>query len=169
MQSSKLWGKDSGFLKMVISTLVIVLWVTLFSSILSGFETLRVWPTIASYPLFLIIVRIVPTVLFLVVIFGGAAIYTVGYKQAVAQGINGLILAVSGALEIILFVTLFATIMTGFDAIMTFGNLSQYIALSTVIALTPAVLFLLGIFGGGATAVGGARQFAKQRKGGLAA
>jgi hypothetical protein len=155
-------GKNGGFLMMVLSVLGVVLWVTLFSTILDAFVTLygTGW---TNYIAFATICKIVPTILFLAGIFGAGFGYYKGYTQAQAGGINSLLLMVFGALEIILFVTLFATIMTGMETLRTHANVTLFIAMSTVVSIAPTVLFLAGIFAGGATAVGGWRKRKKSR------
>ena len=65
---------------------------------------------------------------------------------------------VFGIVQIILFVSLFLTILTGFYTLYGTANASEYTAFTTVVASAPTVLFLAGIFGGTATAVSGARS-----------
>jgi hypothetical protein len=148
-------GKNGGFLMMVFGILGLVLWTTLFTPILEAFVTLASLDYIANYIAFEVIIKIVPSILFLAGIFGGLWLQYKGYKKAMGSGINALLVTVMGALEIILFVTLFATVMGGIEDIRTSDNISYFIALSTVVSISPAILFLSGIFAGGAMAVGG--------------
>ena len=161
-------GKNSGFLMMILSVLGIVLYVTMFSNILAAFDDLGDFANISSYIAMSTVVSIAPTVLFLAGIFGAGAIYVVGYKKAAASGTNGLLLMVMGALEIILFVTLFSTIMTAMDVLRLTASVvaGDYIAFGTVVTIAPTVLFLAGIFAGAATAVSGYKS--RQSKGALA-
>jgi hypothetical protein len=156
-------GKNSGFLMMILSVLGVVLYVTMFSNILDAFDTLGDFATISSYIAMSTVVSIAPTVLFLAGVLGAGAIYVVGYKKAASAGTNGLLLMVMGALEIILFVTLFSTIMTAMEVLRTTSSVvaNDYIAFGTVVTIAPTVLFLAGIFAGAATAVAGY----KSRKG----
>ncbi len=150
--------KNGGFLAMILSVLGLVLYTTMFSNILSAFHTLSETANISSYIAFSTVVSIAPTVLFLAGVFGAGYAYVVGYKSAKEQGTNGLLLMVMGALEIILFVTLFGTIMTAMETIRTDANIADFIALSTVVTIAPTVIFLTGIFAGAATAVGGYKE-----------
>lgn len=156
-------GKNAGFLMMVLSILGIVLYVTLFSNILSAFVALAETSGLSNYIAFSTVLKIAPTILFLVAIGGAAFAYYKGYGKAVSGGINSLLLVVFGALEIILFVTLFSTVMTGMESVRTSDNIDYFIALSTVVSIAPTLLFLGGIFAGGATAVGGWRRGKKSK------
>ncbi len=140
---------------MIIGVLGLVLYVTMFSSILTAFVTLLGATNIASYIAFETVVKIAPTILFLLGIFGSSWLYYHGYKQAMQAGINGLIMVVFGALQIILFVTLFSTIMSSMETLRTADNVSSFIAFTTVVGIAPTILLLLGLFSGGAVAVGG--------------
>jgi hypothetical protein len=148
-------GKNGGFLMMVFGILGLVLWTTLFTPILDAFVVLASLSYISNYIAFEVIIKIVPSILFLAGIFGGLWLQYKGYKKAMGSGINALLVTVMGALEIILFVTLFATVMGGIEDIRTSDNITYFIALATVVSISPAILFLSGIFAGGAMAVGG--------------
>ncbi len=150
-------GKTKGFLMMVFSVLGIVLYVTLFDNILDAFAALAIVSGIANYVAFNTIIKIAPAILLLAGLFGAGLLYYAGYKTATGAGINSMLLMVMGALEIILFVTLFATILAGFETLRTHDNITYFTALSTVVTIMPTVLFLAGILGGGVTAVGGYR------------
>lgn len=151
----KLSGKTKGFLMMVFSVLGIVLYVTLFNNILDAFAALAITSGIANYIAFTTIIKISPAILLLAGLFAAGLLYYQGYKTGAGAGINSMLLMVMGALEIILFVTLFATILTGFESLRTHDNITYFTALSTVVTIMPTVLFLAGILGGGLTAVGG--------------
>lgn len=162
-------GKNSGFFTMILSVLGLVLYVTMFSNILTAFDTLGDTANLSSYIAMGTVISIAPTVLFLAGIFGAGTAYAIGYKKAQSQGTNGLLLMVMGALEIILFVTLFSTIMTAMETLRTTASVvaGDYIAFGTVVTIAPTVLFLAGIFAGTATAVGGYKAW-KSKKAALA-
>lgn len=159
-------GKNGGFLQMVMAVLGLVLYVTMFSNILSAFVTLLGVTNIASYIAFATVVEIAPTILFLLGVFGAGALYFHGYKQATGAGINAMILVVFGALQIILFVTLFSTIMTSMETLRTANNVTSFIAFVTVVEIAPTILLLLGLFSGAAVGVSGWRK--RGKKGALA-
>lgn len=150
-------SSTAAFLQMVFSILGIVLFVTMFNTILTGFGTLWTASGISNYTGFTTVLQIGPTVLFLGGVFGGAWAYYKGYQKAISSGINGLLLVVLGAIEIILFLALFSTILTSTATIYASAN-ATWIALQTVIGIAPTVLLLGGLYAGGATAVGGYRS-----------
>jgi hypothetical protein len=157
---------NGGFLAMILAVLGVVLYVTMFSNILTAFDSLGATAHISSFIAFSTVISIAPTVLFLAGIFGASTAYVIGYNKATAGGTNGLLLMVMGALEIILFVTLFSTIMTSMDTLRLTTSVvnGDYIAFGTVVQIAPTVLFLAGIFAGAATAVGGYKKM-KGKKG----
>jgi hypothetical protein len=151
-------GKNGGFLQMVLAVLGVVLYVTMFANILAGFVSLLEVANIGEYIAFETVVKIAPTILFLIGIFGAGALYYHGYKQATGAGINSMLLIVFGALQIILFVTLFSTIMTAMESLRTHANVTAFIAFQTVVEIAPTILLLMGLFSGGAVAVSGWRK-----------
>jgi hypothetical protein len=158
-------GKEKGgFMEMILSVLGLVLFCTLFSNILAAFYTLYGTTNASAYIAFQTVVSIAPTVLFLGGIFGAGLTFLHGYKHT--AGSNGLLTMVIGALTIILFITLFGTIMTAMEAVRTYANIATFIALGTVVTIAPTVLLLGGIFGGGMAVVGGWKQRKSSAKGG---
>lgn len=160
-----------GFLVMVLSVLGVVLYVTIFSSVMDAFETIRTYANIATFTALSTVVQIAPTVLLLSGLFAGAFGYWKGYQTGAKQDASGLMRMVLGVLMIILFVTLFSTILTSMYTLWGYadgaGNVSSnYTAFQTVVTITPTILFLMGIFAGIGTAVGGYRA-RKARKGAL--
>ncbi len=158
-------GKNSGFFMMVIAILSMVLYVTLFNNILTGFVSLLSVTNAASYIAYSTVVQIGPTILFLGGIFGMGMLYYKGYQKATGAGVNGLFLIVLGALEIILFVTLFTTIMSAMETIRTNASIDSFIALSTVVQIAPVILLLGGLFAGAMTVTAGVRARKAGRKG----
>lgn len=163
-----LQGKG-GFITMILSVLGIVLYVTMFESVMTAFDALIVAIGVASPFIALeTVINIAPTVLILAGIFGAAWGYWSGYKSSVANDTSGIIRMVLGVLVIILFVTLFGNIVTVFGDLHTLYTGSDYIAFETVLTIVPTILFLGGIFAGIGTTVSGAKSYRKKRKGALA-
>lgn len=155
-----------GFLAMVLAVLGIVLYTTLFSTILTAFTTLAANTHISTFIAFETIIKIAPTVLLLSGLIGAGFVYWKGYGKLAASGdTNGILRMVLGALMIILFVTLFDTILTSFYTLWLADNVSKYfIAFQTICTIMPTILFLAGVFAGIATAVGGARARQRSRQ-----
>jgi len=151
------------FLTMVLSVVGLVLYVTLFSTILSALEAVRVYANISTFIALKTVVEIAPVVLLLGGVFGASFGFYKGYAGAGAQDASGLMRMVLGVILIILFVTLFSTILTSFYTLYGADNASEYTAFQTVVTIAPTVLFLGGIFAGGATAVSGARSWRRRR------
>ena len=159
-------GKSS-FLMMTLSVVSIVLFVTLFDTVLAGFETVRTHTNIATFTALSTVVEIAPVVLLLAGVFAASFAYYKGYKGANAQDSSGVMRMVLGVILIILFITLFATIITAFYALYGADNASEYTAFQTVVQIAPTVLFLGGIFAGGMTTVSGARSYGGRRRSAL--
>lgn len=155
-----------GFLAMVVSVLGVVLYVTMFSTVLTAFESLRTHTNIDTFTALSTVVEIAPTVLLLAGIFAAGFGYYKGYKATATGGTDtgGLMRMVLGVLVIILFVTLFSTIVTAMYTLYTADNADQYTAFQTVVQIAPTVLFLAGVFAGGATAAGGYSARRKSKK-----
>jgi len=156
---------QGGFLAMVLSVLGVVLYVTLFATVLTAMEAVRAYANISTFVALSTVVGIAPTVLLLAGIFAGGAGYYKGYKSVAAQGGDpgGLLRMVLGVLVIILFVTLFGTILTAMYTLYSNASAGNYTAFQTVVSIAPTILFLSGIFAGGATAVGGYKARKKGR------
>lgn len=146
-----------GFITMVVSILGLVLYVTMFDNILAALEAIRTYAYISTFLALETTVKIAPTILLLTGVIGAGIAYGIGYKSLSNSGkdANGLIRMVFGILVIILFVTLFLTVLSSFYTLYSAGNASQYIAFQTVVTILPTILFLSGLFAGGTTAVGG--------------
>jgi hypothetical protein len=143
-----------GFLKMTFSIVGIVILFAMFPTIMTALATLLTTTGVSNFIAFTTIVGITPTVTVLGLVFGAAMLYRSGYKSVSTGDSGGLIRMVMGILEIILFVTLFATILSSSYTLYQTAN-STWIAFGTVMSIMPTVLFLSGIFAGGATAYGG--------------
>lgn len=155
--------QKSSFLMMTLSVVGLVLYVTLFSNILSALETIRIYTNISTFTALETVVEIAPVVLLLAGVFTASFAYYKGFKGAGSQDATGILRMVLGVILIILFVTLFYTIVTAFYTLYGADNAAEYTAFQTVVQIAPTVLFLSGIFAGGATATSGARAFRKRR------
>lgn len=158
-----------GFVAMVLSVLGIVLYVTMFDTILDAFIALAGNKYIDTFIAFEVIIKIAPTVLILGGLLVAAFGYWKGYGRLSAGGgdASGILRMVIGALMIILFVTLFGTILDSFYVLWLADNATKYfIAFQTVCTIIPTILFIAGIFAGVATGVGGIR--ARRRRKALA-
>ena len=160
-------GKNKGgMLAMVFSILGVVLVASMFDTILTTLGTLRATSGASDFLVFTTVVGISPTILLLVMLGGGAYGFYKGYSSFAGSGgdASGLVRIVIGALMIIVFVSMFSTVITSMHLVWanagnngTVDNTSVWIALRTVSSIMPTVLFLGGIFAGVATTVGGIR------------
>lgn len=159
-------GKSKGYIGMIVSILGVVLYVTLFDTIMTAIGT--IWETagISNYIAFQTIIQISPAILMLGGLFAAGVVYKRSYSAVAGSGgdASGLVRMVLGILEIVLFVTIFSTVLTAFGTLYTsYGSNTTYIAFPTILRIGPAILFLGGLFAGGMTAVGGYRA-RKRRK-----
>lgn len=152
----------SSFIVMMFAVVGVVLYVSMFLNVMTAFETVRSYANISSFTALSTIVQISPTVLLIAGIFAASFGYYKGYKGAAAQDASGVLRMVFGVVQIILFVSLFSTILTNMYYLYDGGTTtnatfqpSNYTAFQTVTGIAPTVLFLSGIFGGVATAVSG--------------
>ena len=156
-----------GFVAMVLSVLGIVLYTTMFDTILDAFVALAANTHVDTFIAFEVIIKIAPTVLLLGGLLASAFVYWKGYGKLSASGgdANGILRMVVGALMIILFATLFDTILDSFYTLWLADNATQYfIAFQTVCTIVPTILFIAGVFAGVATGIGGARARKKGKK-----
>lgn len=155
-----------GFVAMVLAVLGIVLYVTMFDSILDAFIALAANVHIGTFIAFEVIIKIAPTVLILGGLLGAAFVYWKGYGKLSAGGgdASGILRMVIGALMIILFVTLFGTIIDSFYTLWLADNATKYfIAFQTVCTIIPTILFIAGVFAGIATGIGGIKSRRRRR------
>jgi len=160
-------GKRSGLLTMVFSILGVVLVASMFDTILTTLGTLRSTAGASDFLVFTTVVGIAPTILLLIMLGGGAYGFVKGYGGLSGGGdASGLVRIVFGALSVILFVSMFSTVITAMHLVWANSggaNASIWIALRTVSSIMPTVLFLGGIFAGVATTVGGIRARKKSK------
>jgi hypothetical protein len=139
-----------------------VLAITMFQTIMTYIDLDLAVANASAYIGYTVVVGVTPTLLLLTIVGGGVWGYKHGYDQAVANGAS-LLLMVFGILEIILFAALFPTIMAALETVRTMRSITDYIALQVVVEIVPVLLWLGGLFAGGATAAGG---FHHRSKGG---
>ncbi len=147
-----------GIMEIVLSQLGIILWTSLFATIMTAMNSLRyggiIWTNYIGAD---IAMNIGPTILWLAVLIGLGSAYQQGYNIMVAKDQAGFLRMIIGILSLVLFVTLFATVVTNIETVRTSTNVTNYLALPTVIGITPALLFLAGIFGAIRTGLSGVR------------
>ena len=157
----------SGFLPMVISVLAVVLYVSMFGSIMTALTTLAAVDGISDLVALATIIGIAPTVLLLGGVFGAGLAYYKGFKASTTSDTGGLMRMVMGILVVILFITLFSTIASAFVTLNTsYGASSNtsWVAFGTVVTIVPTILFLGGIFAGIGTASSGIRTRRRSRR-----
>ncbi len=149
-------GIKQGFLPMILSILGIVLFVSMFSTVMTALTTLANTSGVSTFIALATIIGISPTVLLLGGVTGAGIVYYKGYKAAATSDSGGLMRMVMGVLVVILFVTLFATIVTNFKTLYdAYAANTSWIAFGVTLTIMPTVLFLGGIFAGVGTGVGG--------------
>ena len=160
----------SSFIVMTFAVIGIVLYMSLFVNVMVAVETIREYTHITTFTALATIVGIAPTVLLIGGIFAASFGYYKGYKGASAQDASSVLRMVFGVVQIILFVTLFATILDSFYALNIGGatanasfSPAEYTAFQTVTQIAPAILFLAGIFSGVATGASGVRARSRRR------
>jgi hypothetical protein len=155
-----------GFMVMIYAILAVVLMTSLFTPIMSALATLYGTTGSSVMIAFQVVITIVPTVLLLAITTGAGIFYYKGYKQSVSQDPGGMLRLVLGVLQIILFITMFATVVTNlYTLYTTYGTNSTWIAFGVVITIIPTILFLAGIFSGGLVAFQGGKAIASRHKG----
>ena len=83
--------------------------------------------------------------------------------QQGGAGVNMLMWVVFGALQILLFLALFSTVITSLYTILQDSSIASYIALQTVVQISAAIIFLSGIFAGGWNISTGIRNQKKKK------
>ncbi len=138
----------SGFLEMIFSVLGIVLYCTLFGTIMTSLVALLATSGISSLTLLSTVVGITPTVLLLAGTVGAGYAFVKGQQKSGASDPGGIMRMVLGVLMLVLFITLFGTITTAFVSLYTtYGSNTTWVAFGTVVTIVPVILYLGGIFG----------------------
>ena len=157
-------GPMGGFLGMVLAFLGIVLWTTLFGSIMTQFGVLLGYAHLSSFTLLSTLYKIGPVIIFLGVLGGLGFGYYKGMKSAGGgEGVNSLLMVVFGALQIILFLSLFPTVVDALYTVLSDSSITVYIGLQTVVQISAAIIFLGGIFAGGWNIASGVKSYRKKK------
>lgn len=147
-----------GILLQVMGILGIVLVSAIFPTIVDNFNNLRYGGTsLTPYTAFDTILGIGLVLLWLGAMVGSGVAAYKGYRFTAENDTSGFVRMILGALTIVLFLTMFITVIANIETVRTTTNLTNYTAMSTVVAITPAILFLGGLFTGGRNIVGGGR------------
>jgi len=157
-----------GFVGMVSAILGVVLVTSMFATVMTQLGNVYGHASASSFIAFTTVVGIAPTVLILATVLGGGLAYGLGLRQVGKSGSDpsGLMRMVMGVLAIILFAALFSTILTNFGTLYTsYSSNTDWIAFGTVISILPTILFLGGIFAGGATVYSGYKARRGRRSG----
>ncbi len=161
-----MFDKKGGLMTMVYAILGVVVYVSLFPTIMGLFDDLLGIAGIDDLLILPVVLRIVPTLLLLGGIAVSAFAYWKGEKTASVTDSNGLMRMVVSVLGIVLFLSLFFTVAETFvDLYADYGDggTYDYIALGIAIAIAPTVLFLGGVGSFIATGVGGYKANKKNK------
>ena len=153
-----------GLLGIVFSVLGLVIILSVFSTIMTALTTLYTTAFAASATAFITVLKIVPTLLLLGTVGGAAYGFWRGYKAEVASDPKGFIRMIIALLGIVLFVTLFATILNNFATLYYSTNAATWTAFRTVTQILPTILFIGGIGSFIAVGTAGAKSFSHSRK-----
>lgn len=158
-------GKYGGIMIAVMSLLGIILFTSLFASIMTAINNIRYGATsLTNYTAFDTILGIAPVVLWLGGLFGAGFAYYKGYSIIAGRDQNGFMRMVMGVITLVLFVTMFSTVLSGIATVYSGTNASLYTAFTTVVGISPTVLFLAGIFASVSSGVSGFRARRRSRR-----
>ena len=158
--------KYAGVLVTVMSLLGLVLFTSLFSTIMTAMNTMRYAGSLTNYTAFDTILGIAPVILWLGGLFGAGFAFYKGQSMTAGQDAQGFLRMVMGIVTLVLFITLFSTVVTGIGTVYSGTNASLYTAFTTVVGISPTILFLAGVFASVATAASGLRARRRYRSGG---
>lgn len=151
------------FIWMTFGVLGLVVLTNVFDDILDALYGVAAHSNVATFLAMETVAKISATVLFIGLIFGLSVAYRRGYQQSAVTDSGGLLRMVFGLVQILLFATLFATVMTNLYSLYSSGNASTFTAFTTVVSISAVPLFLAGIFSGVATGVSGYRARSRRR------
>ena len=161
--------KYGGVLVTVMSLLGLVLFTSLFATIMTAMNVMRYTSALTNYTAFDTILGIAPVILWLGGLFGTGFAFYKGQSMAAGQDAAGFLRMVMGIVTLVLFITLFSTVVTGIGTVYDGTNASNYTAFQTVVGISPTILFLAGVFASVSTAAGGLRARRRYRSSGGAA
>lgn len=161
--------KNGGLLAMIFSVLGIVVWVGMFTEVMTAFDALFAIVGIGDLMLFELILNYAPTLLLLGGIAGAGVGFYMGYKSVASHDVSGMIRMVFAALGMVLFVTMFENIATAFvDLYTLYAADPNYPIFDLAVSIAPTILFLGGIAAFVGTGLGGVKA-AKKKKGPMGA
>lgn len=146
------------FIWMTFGVLGLVVFTNVFDDILDALYGVAAHTNVASFIAMETVGKISATVLYIGIIFGLSTAYRQGYKQAAVSDAGGLLRMVFGLVQVLLFATLFSTVLTNLYTLYSSGNASTFTAFTTIVSISAVPLFLAGIFSGVATGVSGYRS-----------
>ncbi len=156
-----------GIILKVFVVLGIVLFAAMFPSIMTAVGNLRYGAvTLTNFIAFDTILSIAPTLLWLGGIAGFGFAEYASYRMAAAHDTAGFMRMITGVLEIVVFVTMFGTVLTNINTVYGSTNATNFIAFTTVVGIAPTLLFLGGIGSGLFSASKGGQTAFRRAKGG---
>ncbi len=151
-------SKYSGILMSVMALLGIILFASLFASIMSAINNIRYGSTsLTNFTALDTILSIAPVVLWLGGLLGAGVTYYKGAQITAAKDPNGFMRMVMAVVTLVLFITLFLTVVNAIATVYSTTNASSYTAFTTVVGITPTILLLAGIFAAVSSGVSGIR------------
>jgi len=151
------------FIWMTFGVLGLVVLTNVFDDILDALYGIAAHANVSTFIAMETVGKISATVLFIGLIFGLSAAYRQGYKQASVTDAGGLLRMVFGLVQVLLFATLFSSVMTTLYNLYSSGNASTFTAFTTIVSISAVPLFLAGVFSGIATGVSGYRARRRRR------
>lgn len=144
---------SGGFVAMVMSILGLVLFVSVFDKVLEALESIRIYEYLSTFLVMDIVVVIVPSILLLAGTAAAGFGYWKGFQSLEVSGKDeaGIMRMLLSAVGIILFFSMFLTILTSFYGLYSADNASEYLVFQTVVTILPTILFLSGTFAFGMT------------------
>ncbi len=146
-------SKANVFLPMILAIVLVVISTSMFSTIMTYLTSLADATGASSLTIYVLLVRMAPTLLLLGLLGMAGALYIHGYGQMSSGNVNGLMMGIFGIIQLVLFLALFSTVASSFITLFTtYGGNATWVAFGVVVSIVPAILFLAGI--GSAIAVG---------------
>ncbi len=158
-----------GILVKVFTVLGIVLFAAMFPTIYAAIGGLRYgYGALTNYIAFDTILSIAPTLLWLAGIGAFSVSEVITYRNLAAKDARGFMMMIMGVLEIVLFTTMFGTVLSNIATLYTGATNATgltFVAYSTVISIAPTLLFLGGIGSGLFSTAAGGRKAWRSRGG----
>jgi len=152
---SGIFGKAKGFVSspmggyvvMILSYVAMVVWFNLFVTIMGYFDDIYTYEHISSFTLLQLGVKIAPAIIHIMMLGVFMAGQVWGHQTASkGSGIQTILWVVFTALQIILFLAMFVSILDALYQVLSLATIANYIALEVVVQMSAALLFLWNIF-----------------------